>query len=145
MTMKTWQGMAAAGLLLAGGGAQAALVPYTANGVDLVYDAQPGASSTQGLTWTANANLAATETFGVTGINANGTMSWAKALEWIAAMNAANYAGANDWRLWSALNSDGSGPCEPSGLRVLVGHGVRAESGRRVGLRHRQWLPGRRQ
>jgi hypothetical protein len=21
------------------------------------------------------------------------------------------YAGANDWRLWSALNSDGSGPC----------------------------------
>lgn len=25
-------------------------------------------------------------------------------------MNAANYGGANDWRLWSALNSDGSGP-----------------------------------
>jgi len=40
----------------------------------------------------------------VTGINANGTMGWAKALEWITAMNAANYAGANDWRLWSALN-----------------------------------------
>jgi hypothetical protein len=58
-------------------------------------------------------NLAATETFGVSGINANanGTMTWIKALEWIAAMNAANYAGANDWRLWSALNSDGTGPC----------------------------------
>ena len=112
MAMKTWQGMAVAGLLLAVGGAQAALVPYTVNGVDLVYDAQPGTSSTQGLTWTANANLAATETFDVTGINANGTMSWDKALEWIAAMNAANYAGANDWRLWSALNSDGTGPCD---------------------------------
>jgi hypothetical protein len=25
-------------------------------------------------------------------------------------MNAANYGGANDWRYWSALNSDGTGP-----------------------------------
>lgn len=104
----------AAGLLVLSGGAQAALVAYQANGVDLVYDDQPGTSSTQGLTWTANANLAATETFGVAGINANGTMTWDNALEWIAAMNTANYAGANDWRLWSALNSDGSGPCGPA-------------------------------
>jgi hypothetical protein len=129
MKSKTWQGMAAAGLLLAGGVAQAALVPYTVNGVDLVYDAQPGSSSTQGLTWTADANLAASNTFGLTTgvdlglypgdssgvqgrVNADGTMNWPGALFWIDAMNAANYAGANDWRLWSALNSDGSGPCE---------------------------------
>ena len=103
-----------AGLLVLTGGAQAALIPYQSNGVNLVYDDQPGISSTQGLTWTANANLAATETFGVTGINASGTMTWDKALEWIAAMNSANYAGANDWRLWSALNSDGTGPCGPA-------------------------------
>ena len=56
--MKTWQGMAAAGLLLAGGGAQAALVPYTANGVDLVYDDDytPVGAAQPGLTWVADAN-----------------------------------------------------------------------------------------
>ncbi|MBK1703618.1 DUF1566 domain-containing protein [Halochromatium glycolicum] len=113
MAMKTWQGLAAASLLLAGGGAQAALVPYTVNGVDLVYDDDytPFGASSPGLTWTANANLAATVTFGVSGINASGTMTWDVAQAWIDAMNAANYAGANDWRLWSALNSDGTGPC----------------------------------
>ena len=80
----------AAGLLGLGSLAQAALVPYTSDGVSLVYDDQPGASSTQGLTWTANANLAATETFGVGGINVDGTMTWDKAVEWISAMNTAN-------------------------------------------------------
>jgi hypothetical protein len=131
MKSKTWQGMAAAGLLLAGGVAQAALVSYTVNGVDLVYDAQPGSSSTQGLTWTADANLAASNTFGLTTgvdlglypgdssgvqgrVNDDGTMNWPGALFWIDAMNAANYAGANDWRLWSVLNSDGSEPCGPA-------------------------------
>jgi hypothetical protein len=116
MKSKTWQGMAAAGLLLAGGVAQAALVPYTVNGVDLVVDTDytPVGATSPGLMWTKNANLAETETFGVTGISANGTMSWAKALEWIAAMNTASYAGFSDWRLWSALNSDGSGPCGPA-------------------------------
>jgi hypothetical protein len=113
MKSKTWQGMAAAGLLLAGGVAQAALVPYTVNGVDLVVDTDytPVGATSPGLMWTKNANLAETETFGVTGISANGTMSWDKALEWIAAMNTASYAGFSDWRLWSALNSDGSEPC----------------------------------
>ena len=51
--------------------------------------------------------------FGVTGIAANGTMSWAVAQNWITAMNAANYAGTNGWRLRSALNSNGTGPCGP--------------------------------
>ncbi|MBK1629611.1 hypothetical protein CKO31_02425 [Thiohalocapsa halophila] len=128
--MKTWQGMAAAGLLLAGGGAQAALVPYTSDGVDLVFDNDytPVGASSPGLTWTADANLAASNTFGLsTGadlglypgegsgeqgrINTDGTMNWPGALFWIDAMNAANYAGANDWRLWSALDSNGDEPC----------------------------------
>ncbi len=51
------------------------------------------------ITWIADANLADTNTFGVLGIYSNGWMPWAKANEWIAAMNAANYLGTNDWRL----------------------------------------------
>ncbi|MBK1633561.1 hypothetical protein CKO31_23005 [Thiohalocapsa halophila] len=92
------------------------MVPYTSDGVDLVFDDDytPVGASSPGLTWTANANLAASETFGVSGINPIGNMTWDTAQAWIAAMNAANYAGANDWRLWSALNSDGTGPCGPA-------------------------------
>ncbi|MDP1637073.1 MAG: choice-of-anchor U domain-containing protein [Candidatus Nitrotoga sp.] len=51
------------------------------------------------ITWLANGNLAATETFGVNGIALDGTMTWQTAQLWIAAMNAANYLGYNDWRL----------------------------------------------
>ena len=116
MKRQTWVLALTVGLLGAAGASQAAVVAYQSNGVDLVYDDDytPVGASSPGLTWTADANLAATMTFGVTGINASGTMTWAKALEWIAGMNTANHAGANDWRLWSALNSDGSGPCGPA-------------------------------
>jgi len=68
------------------------------------------------ITWLTDANLAASNTFGLsTGvllgtypgdtsgvsglINANGTMNWPGALIWIDAMNTANYLGFNDWRL----------------------------------------------
>jgi hypothetical protein len=51
------------------------------------------------ITWLANANLADTQAFGVSGINANGQMNWNTAKLWIAAMNTANYLGYNDWRL----------------------------------------------
>lgn len=51
------------------------------------------------ITWQADANLADTNDFGVTGIDANGRMTWDKAIEWIAAMNGANHLGVNDWRL----------------------------------------------
>ncbi|TXT23579.1 MAG: hypothetical protein FD134_2041 [Gallionellaceae bacterium] len=55
------------------------------------------------LTWLANANLAASNTFGVSGITAfglsAGRMNWYTAQNWIGAMNAANYLGFNDWRL----------------------------------------------
>jgi hypothetical protein len=120
----------AVGLLGLGSLAQAGLIPYTANGVDLVFDDDytPVGASSAGLTWTADANLAASNTFGLpTGtdlgfypgdtsgaqgrINADGRMNWPGALFWIDAMNAAGYGGASDWRLGSALNSDGSDPC----------------------------------
>jgi hypothetical protein len=67
----------------------------------IVYD--PG----QGICWLANANLAAdpvTRTmFGVTGIGANGSMDFAAAQKWVAALNAydsgAGYLGHNNWQL----------------------------------------------
>jgi len=63
------------------------------------------------ITWIADANLADTNAFGVAGINANGTMVWAKANEWITAMNAdsgAGYLGFSDWRLPTTLQPDAS-------------------------------------
>lgn len=49
-------------------------------------------------TWIQDANLAATDTFGVSDIGADGSMNWATAKQWIAAMNAARYKGYSDWR-----------------------------------------------
>lgn len=79
--------------LLSAGGANAADTMTSALGGQVVYDA------TTNLSWIANANLAATNTFGVTGINANGTMSWYTAINWVDAMDASNYLGYSDWRL----------------------------------------------
>ena len=60
------------------------------------------------ITWLQDANLAATNTFGVSGINPDGTMSWNAAQAWIAAMNAAAYLGFSDWRL--PTTPDAGGP-----------------------------------
>jgi hypothetical protein len=52
------------------------------------------------VTWLADANLAATNTFGVGGINpVNGQMTWDVAENWITAVNSATYLGVNSWRL----------------------------------------------
>lgn len=54
------------------------------------------------ITWLANANLAASNTFGVAGIDVDGSMDWHTANAWIAAMNAdggSGYLGFDDWRL----------------------------------------------
>ena len=55
------------------------------------------------ITWLANANLAASNRFGIGGISANGEMNWSTAINWIAAMNHSDsgegYLGFNDWRL----------------------------------------------
>ena len=53
------------------------------------------------ITWLADANLAASNTFGVSGINADGSMNWNTAQSWIGAMNSANYLSFNDWRLFT--------------------------------------------
>ena len=52
------------------------------------------------ITWLANANLAQSNQFGVSGINlSNGRMEWGTANNWIAAVNAASYLGISTWRL----------------------------------------------
>ncbi len=81
----------------------ATLIPKLGGAV--VYD------SDRNLTWLANANLANTNTFGVSDIT-NGLMNWNTAQSWINAINLANYLGFKNWRLPSALNLAGTGPCE---------------------------------
>ena len=51
------------------------------------------------ITWLQNANLAASNAFGVSGISAGGSMYWDTAQSWVAALNTANYLGYGDWRL----------------------------------------------
>lgn len=68
------------------------------------------------ITWLADANLAASNSFGVTHICPDhswcpgvGAMSWNTAQAWIGAMNTANYLGTNDWRLPTVTDTGGSG------------------------------------
>jgi hypothetical protein len=77
------------------GTAQASLVD---RGNGLIYDTDLN------VTWLANANLAASNTFGVAGIGADGRMTWFTAQSWIAGMDAANYLGYSDWRLPTSPN-----------------------------------------
>jgi hypothetical protein len=88
-------------LLLAFGSANAALLSRA--GGQAYYD------DVLNITWLTNANLADTTDFGVTGINANGSMTWDKAQEWIGAMNAANYLGTSTWRLPTIIDTGTSG------------------------------------
>jgi len=75
------------------------LVSYL--GGSAVYD------DSTGFTWLADANLAATQAFGLTGagsdgyplVSSNGTMEAAAGSAWISAMNGAGYLGASDWQL----------------------------------------------
>jgi hypothetical protein len=91
--------LATAMILAFSSGAGAALFD---RGGGLIYD------DVLNVTWLQDANLAATNTFGVSGINTDGTMSWNTAQAWIAAMNAANYLGYSDWRL--PTTPDAGGP-----------------------------------
>src|SRR5215470_5029747 len=81
----------AAALCLIAPAATAALIP-SADG-KTVYD------TTLHVTWLANANLAATQSFGVANITPGGAMDYPTALAFVAALNAANYLGHNDWQL----------------------------------------------
>ena len=91
--MKTRKTLLAAALgagLLSATGAHAAL--------ELTLGGQGVYDTDLNITWLADANLAASNTFGVSGIS-NGYLDWNTAQSWIGAMNAANHLGFNDWRL----------------------------------------------
>jgi hypothetical protein len=64
------------------------------------------------VTWLADGNLAAKQTFGVANINKSGSMNYATAVEWVAAMNkldhGAGYLGHNNWQLPTAPTKDES-------------------------------------
>src|SRR5512142_3469980 len=79
--------------MLSAGDAEAELIP-SADGLT-VYD------TVMRVTWLSNANLPATEKFGVSGINPDGSMNFATALLWVGALNAMNggagYLGHNNW------------------------------------------------
>lgn len=61
------------------------------------------------ITWLADANLADTNSFGVAGINPDGSMNWNTADSWIAAVNATSYLGVNTWRLPTVAPLNGIG------------------------------------
>jgi hypothetical protein len=85
-----------ASLLSVSGSAQAQLTSLGTVVYDDVLD----------ITWLADANLAQTSTFGVSGINADGSMSWTTAQSWIAALNKMNWGGSNQWALPTTVYPD---------------------------------------
>lgn len=73
-------------------------------------DGQTVYDPSQNVTWLANANLAAGQKFGVRTINANGSMDYATAVQWVDSMNAYNhgagYLGHKNWTLPTTPPSD---------------------------------------
>jgi len=92
------RGVLAVGLAVPAQGALEGRLPVTPGGTDY----QAYYDTVLDITWLADANLAASNTFGVADIDANGTSTWDTAQSWITAMNAdggTGYLGYNDWRL----------------------------------------------
>jgi hypothetical protein len=82
-------------LVVGAGAAQAA--PLIDRGNGMIYDPD------RDLTWLADWNYAQTS-----GFDANGRMNWTTANGWA---NDLVFGGFSDWRLPTALNADGTGPC----------------------------------
>jgi hypothetical protein len=101
--------------------AQATLI----NQGETVYDTDLGIS------WLKNANLAATNTFGVSGIYSWGYMNWATAQNWIDSMNTSNYLGFSDWRLPSFVDTGAPG-CDFTYAGTDCGYNVQTKSGNTV-------------
>src|SRR5579884_1294301 len=88
-----------------------ALAPLTASGAFVLsQDGLTVYDPANNITWLANANLAAANRFGLplcggsnvgqaNCVNASGSMNYNAAAAWVAAMNAANYLGHNNWQL----------------------------------------------
>lgn len=104
-------------LVLAGVLSQSAQATLLDRGNGMLYD------DVLNVTWLKNANLAASNTFGVSGISANGVMSWPTANNYVAAMNSATYLGYNDWRLPTMLDTGAPG-CDASNSGTDCGYNV---------------------
>ncbi|MGB7934519.1 MAG: DUF1566 domain-containing protein, partial [Gammaproteobacteria bacterium] len=107
--------------------------------------------TTLDITWLANANLAASNSFGLSYstdlgtypgdssgyhgfVNSDGTMNWPGAMFWLDAMNASNsgagYLGYNDWRLPTMMDTGMSGCDNPnSNSGTDCGYNVQTTSG----------------
>ena len=91
-------------IVMASNQAPAALLgraPLTPGGTDY----QAYYDSDLDITWLANANLAATNSFGVAGVRATGQMDWNTANAWVGALNSANYLGMTNWRLPTVVDT----------------------------------------
>jgi len=118
--MVRWTAIAAA--VLAG----CALLPLPASATLLLsLDGTMVYDTVNKVTWLANANLAATDRFGLPlcngsstqpCVNRSGSMSYQAAAAWVAAMNAANYLGHTNWQLPTTPSNDsGCGKTGPNG------------------------------
>ena len=81
-----------------------------------------------GIYWLSNANLAASNSFGIAGIS-SGLMSWFTAQDWLAAMNGQDYLGHNDWRLPFAPTVHLDPTCTFGGFHRTDGHGFNCTGG----------------
>jgi len=135
----------AAGILLGSAGqANATDTMTSALGGQVVYDA------TTNLSWIANANLMATNTFGLTYgtnygtdvfgnpsvINSDGTATWGGAMKWVATMDAAHYLGYSDWSLPTADPSAGVNYESTSQMGNLFYNGLGQSSNQTIGTTH---------
>jgi hypothetical protein len=92
---------AVAGAVMLAASAQAALVGRDINGNAVAGDAASSVflyDTDRNITWLRDAN-------------ANGAMTWANAVAWADRLAVGAF---DDWRLPTALNADGSGPCGPA-------------------------------
>lgn len=130
---RTWVGAALSLLLV--GSAQAALESRL--GGQAVYDTDLD------ITWLADANLAASNSFGIDASGhlseaVQGGLSWyGAAVLWIDALNEVNYLGYSDWRLPTGIcGSEGS--CIDSELGHLFYDELGGSPGQDIGVAHNE-------
>jgi hypothetical protein len=105
---------AVAGAVMLAASAQAALVGRDINGNAVAGDAASSVflyDTDRKITWLRDANAGAGSTFDNGGDTTDGRMTWANAVAWADALTVGAF---DDWRLPTALNADGSGPCGPA-------------------------------
>ncbi len=120
-------------------GANASLI--ASDGGNTVFD------SDLNIYWLSNANLAATNTFGVggrtfsdktyeSGFNKNGSTDWYTAQRWLDGINAANYLGYHDWRLPTTSGTCRYANCTDNELGHLFYNELGGVAGSNISVTH---------